>query len=353
MQFGFRADASATIGIGHIMRCLTLAKRLSRAGHQCHFFCCPLPGNIEQLISGNGFEVSILPAGELATTADQIKDAANVAELVNGHLPTGFDWIIVDHYKLSRPWGCAIRSCCRQVAVIDDLADRVHDCELLLDQNLYDNEQARYTELVPAGCKTFLGSRYALLRDEFYELTVDRSRARTGVKHLVISFGGADSTDETSKCLEALSGINGPELKVSVVVGGANPRKEKIMALCAANANFTYYCQIDFMAQLMNSADLFIGAGGTTTWERCYLRLPSITLVIADNQRETTEVLARRGGTLNLGWAADVTKEQLRSAILSMMNSSTAMDEMRASLEDLACGEGTDEIIAALTKASK
>jgi hypothetical protein len=161
--------------------------------------------------------------------------------------------------------------------VIDDLANREHDCALLLDANFYLHLNRRYKGLTPLGTSLLLGPQYALLRSEF--LQVERSEKRTGdVRRIFAFFGGSDPTNETEKLLTALQHIQRRTFELDIVVGAGNPRKQEIERKCRLLENVHFFCQIDNIAELMAHADLAIGAGGTTLWERCYLALPSIVI---------------------------------------------------------------------------
>jgi spore coat polysaccharide biosynthesis predicted glycosyltransferase SpsG/RimJ/RimL family protein N-acetyltransferase len=204
--------------------------------------------------------------------------------------------------------------------VIDDLADRSHDCDLLLDQNLYQTMDIRYKDLLPCDCKKLLGPRYALLRPEFVEARKNLRQRDGQVSRALVFFGGVDPTNETEKALHALANIVDLKIEVDVVVGSGNLHNEQIQNLCAANEGLHYHCQVDNMAELMAAADLAIGAGGTTTWERCALGLPSIVTVVANNQKELAETGARNGLLYYIGEAYSVTVEKLLDVLKFSMS---------------------------------
>lgn len=225
------------------------------------------------------------------------------------------DWLIVDHYGLDATWERCMRPFAKRIFVIDDLADRQHDCDALLDQNLYVETTRRYDGLVPAHCAVFLGPAYALLREEFHAIR-PKTRVRDGrVRRILVFFGGGDPTNETAKALEALRLLGRTDIAVDVVVGSANPHREAVRTLCGQMPNTAYHCQVDNMAELMVAADLAVGAGGSTTWERCYLGLPTLTVVTAENQLATTRALAQAGGARYLGWFHEVDAGHLAQAI--------------------------------------
>lgn len=303
IRIAIRADASARIGSGHVMRCLTLADALRVAAADILFVCRDLPGNLLHVVRAEGHRVAILPpvAGPQGDeTLDWQQDLRETIAVLQPHAP--FDWIVVDHYRLDRRWENAARSLGRRIMVIDDLADRPHDCDLLLDQNYYRDLEERYRGLVPERCRLFLGPRFALLRKEFGQMK-PRPRERRPVGRVLVFFGGADLTGETEKVVRALKRAEFSGLAADVIVGSSNPRIEAVRRLCETMPNVTLHVQTDRMAKLMSDADLAIGAGGATTWERFRCELPAITVVTAPNQQETTMDLAEAGAIWYLGRA--------------------------------------------------
>ena len=214
------------------------------------------------------------------------------------------------------------------IMVIDDLADREHDCDLPVRSKLFRNSGLRYRGLVPADCRQLLGPKYALLRREFK--TARRSlRVRDGsVKGILIFYGGSDPTNETTKALKAIKLVNRHDLTVDVVVGAANPHRESIKELCFDMANTKFYCQINNMAELMARADLALGAGGTANWERCYLGLPFLVTIVVENQRETVEALAEARVVWNLGWHEEVGVAELVESLKALLNNPDRIREM-------------------------
>ena len=324
MNIFFRTDSSLQIGSGHVMRCLTLADELRQRGAAVTFICREHPGNLCELIEERGYLVRRLvhPPAEYFHREDNLSYAPSLAvpwqqdaEETAAILPNGcVDWLIVDHYALDRRWEEHLRTHVSKIVVIDDLADRPHDCDLLLDQNLYIDMVGRYNGLVPESCQKLLGPRYALLRPEFVQAR-NQLRQRDGqVQRILVFFGGVDPSNETGKALHALIALNLQGVAVDVVVGGGNPHKNEVKTICETNG-FCYHCQVSSMAELLASADLAIGGGGTTTWERCALGLPSLVMVVADNQRELVQYGAQAGFCFSLGEAADLSAEEVSIAV--------------------------------------
>lgn len=312
MNIVFRTDASLQIGIGHVMRSLTLADTLRAAGSQCRFICREHPGNLIAQIRQRGFAVSVLPAAtEMFPTAELAVEAqtsyakwlgadwaTDAAQTKVGVGATAVDWLIVDHYAIDARWEQSLRPLCRKMMVIDDLADRPHDCDLLLDQNL-GREVRDYTQLVPEGCAVLVGPYYALLRPEFAALREEslRRRAIPRFKHLLITMGGVDQADATGKVLEALQDCPLPaDLRITVVMGPHASWLERVQLLAKQMLQPTEIkVDVDNMAQLMANSDLAIGAAGSTSWERCCLGLPTLVVVLADNQRNGAAALEQSG----------------------------------------------------------
>ena len=316
----FRVDASLQIGSGHVMRCLTLAERLrSRENADILFITRDLEGNLIDLIQKKGYTVAVLPRADHASsqeltgyevwlTVKQEIDAQETAAVLR-KMSICPD-LIIDSYAIDKSWEMEVRPYVHRIVVIDDLANRMHDCDILLDQNFYLNKEHRYKDLVPSDCHCFLGPQYALLREEFYTLQ-KTLRVRTGaLENILVFYGGNDLTDETSKALSAIVQSK-LQARVNVIVGHSNPRREKIRRFCEAHIGMSYHCQIDNIATYMCLADVSFGAGGTTTWERCFLGLPTLVTAVADNQIKICEDCNRVGYIRFLGTADKVTKEQL------------------------------------------
>jgi len=340
MNIVIRTDASVEIGTGHVMRCLTLAQTLREKDAKVSFICRELSGNLSRLIEDKGFKVYRLPFEEDAGFRSLTKISPEHitwlgvsweidAKQTQNHLrEQDFNLLVVDHYALDCRWETQTRRFVKRIMVIDDLANRPHDCDLLLDQNLYPNQESCYKKMVPNYCKLFLGPKYALLRPEFI-IERKKLRKRDGsITRVFIFFGGNDPTNETVKALNAFKLLNRPDIAVDVVVGGANPHKELIKRLIVTLPNVTLHCQTKKMARLMAKADLGMGAGGSTTWERCFMGLPSIITVLAQNQSEVAAAVAAAGAAINLGWKDNVDAQRIAGIIKHFTNHPDSVLEM-------------------------
>lgn len=356
MKAFIRADASVEIGTGHIMRCLTLAGGLAGRGAKVSFICRELPGNICGLIEAKGFEVHRLPYKQTELKApagarlyekwlgvNKLQDAKEtIGILAKGPEP---DWLIIDHYSIDIAWESLVRPHTRGIMVIDDLADRGHDCDILLDQNLFERPQGRYDGLINEGCKMLLGPEYMLLRPEFIEARKKTRIRSSRIERILVFFGGSDPTDETAKTLRALNDPVFKDIKIDVVVGGSNARKHDIEDLCSAMPDVSFYCQTDAMCGLMSEADLAIGACGTTAWERCCLGLPSIVIVTAQNQAEIAANLDRIGAIASLGRSEDVSEGAISKKLLELMRSPEKLKTLSFNAGQITDGSGTEAVI--------
>ena len=274
MSYGvaFRVDATAQIGTGHFRRCLTLAEALQQRGAQIRFVSRGLPDHLRDMLTAR--DMDFAPLSEAVTSAapgdlahsiwlgtSQAQDASDSAAVLAGR---EWDWLVVDHYALDARWESAMRNTAAKIMAIDDLADRQHDCDALLDQNYYRDMQTRYDGKVSEYCRMLLGPRYALLREEFRELRA-QLKPRTGdVRRMLLFFGGVDAGNYTGLAIEALSGLVIKGVEVDVVIGAQHPLRTEIEQACATHG-YVCHVQTSRMAELMAAADFAIGAGGSAT----------------------------------------------------------------------------------------
>ena len=363
MNIIFRADASLQIGTGHIMRCLTLADALKAAGAICKFICREHPGNLISQIRLRGFDVFVLPAGGEVIGTDALADAeqSNYAAwlAVNwatdaeqskvGAGETAVDWMIVDHYALDARWEQALRPQCQKVMVIDDLADRSHDCDLLLDQNL-----GRHTEdyrlLVPATCTVLAGPEYSLLRPEFAALRDEslRRRVTPQLKHLLISMGGVDQFNATGQVLDALKDCELlADARITVVLGTHAPWLEHVHLLAKQMSQPTEVkVDVSDMAKLMVNSDFAIGAAGSTSWERCCLGLPSLICIQAANQQQIANALVLSGAAM--AFSASANRQNILELINEVLSEKCNLRKMSTVAATLTDGNGVGRVIEKL-----
>jgi len=351
-----RTDSSVQIGTGHVMRCLTLADELRGRGAEVIFVCREFDGNLCGYIEEKGYIVYRLPVskeqkhnieGKLKHSAwlgaDWQTDARQVEEIIKD-LDIPPDWLVVDHYALDERWEGYLRPYCKKIMVIDDLADRPHDCDLLLDQNFYENLESRYDDLAPPQCKKLLGPKYALLRPEFREARKNLRKRDGHVKRIMIFFGGSDPTNETAKALEVVRMLNRPDIAVDVVVGAFNPHRQGIEQIVSDLPDCICHFNVEGMAALMAKADLAIGAGGITVWERCALALPSMVITVAENQERTVSDMAESGYLLFLGRSEEVSVDSLYHALEIAIQSPWLLMSFARKTRSLVDGKGVKRV---------
>lgn len=284
------------------MRCLTLADGLKQRGAQIRFVNRHLPEHLRSMLVEKGHEFALLDSVQNDVVLDELAHAhwlhatqeQDAQATIQALSDQQWDWIVVDHYALDARWESELRAIAKQIMVIDDIADRQHDCDVLLDQNYYMDMQTRYEGKVPAHCRQLLGPRYALLRDEFRKLR-EQIKPRAGaVKKILVFFGGVDADNYTGLAIQALSGLDIKGIDVDVVIGAQHPHHPDIEKACAS-LGYVCHVQTSRMAKLMAAADLAIGAGGSATWERCCLGLPALAVCTADNQLKQVTDAAQEG----------------------------------------------------------
>jgi UDP-2,4-diacetamido-2,4,6-trideoxy-beta-L-altropyranose hydrolase len=315
MRVVFRADASIRIGTGHVMRCLALADELTLQGHHCRFVCREHEGHLGGLIATKGYELHLLPCSRSAETqpsgsagnpyADWLgvpwqHDAEQTLELLSS---LEADWLVVDHYALDARWERQVAKAVNRIMVIDDLAERHHECTLLLDQNL-GRDVSDYDRLTPKNCLRLIGPQYALLRPEFSQLR-ERSlqrRKHSELKRILISLGGVDKTNVTGHVLDALANTPLPaDTELDIIMGASAPYLDEVRQQ-AKRLPFkaTVNVNVSDMAERMCLADFSIGAAGSTSWERCCLGLPTVIVFLADNQASGGKALEAAGAALTI-----------------------------------------------------
>jgi len=317
-----RSDASSRIGHGHVMRCLSLAKALNERGVAVSFVCREHPGDLCSLIERD-FRVHRMPAERWATApagtngysewlgASWKEDASDTLGVLHqwGIRP---DWLIVDHYAIDKRWETCLRPWVGRIMVIDDLADRDHDCDLLLDHNFGASAPGRYAKRVPPRCGLLLGPEYALLHPTYASLHERISPRQGPIRRLFVSFGGADRGNLTGRALAAVATLELTGIEVDVVLAAGSAHEDTIRTQAKRLTNCRVHSGLSTLAPLMAIADLAIGAAGTASLERLCLGLPTVVITLAENQRAGAMAMSE----LNLiRWLGD--QDEVDDALLS------------------------------------
>jgi len=339
-----RVDASTRIGSGHVMRCLTLAKKLKENGIKVTFLSKQHQGNLNQFIQQSGFDLIELSAPKHnienqideklwlgCSIQDDLKECYKALEQLTISL------LIVDHYSLDYNWQQQIRATLHleKIMVIDDLANRKHDCDILLDQTL-GRKACDYKNRVPSHCQLMLGSEYIMLRDEFLqsrELAKDKREQTSEINNILITMGGTDPDNIAEQLLIWLikfknSQLNNKAIHVTLVANQTSPFIKNLQTISANNSWITIVSNPKSMANLMLEADIAIGSSGATAWERCCLGLPSLSIISADNQRFLSEKLTKSGAVISLGHFNKLSDEVLTKSLNEIMYKKTTYQTM-------------------------
>jgi UDP-2,4-diacetamido-2,4,6-trideoxy-beta-L-altropyranose hydrolase len=331
MKILIRCDSSLLIGTGHLMRCLNLAEYLSDPSVEIIFVVRELEGNVNHLLREKQFQFITIPVSsydvkplnqyEKFLGVPQVEEIQQFTEVLIKEKP---DWVVVDHYSLGIEWEKIVRARGSKVLVIDDLF-REHCCDGFLDQNFHHNHYQKlfgdYTQT-----RLFLGPHYALLGQQFQ---IEKAKKHAGrVRRILVFFGGVDLENETSRFLQLLPDLS-DELVYEVIIGSKNPHTKEISNLADDNPRINLHIQTNRMAEIMATSDLFIGAGGSVTWERCFLGLPAACIAVAENQVAMSESLAKIKAHVYLGSSHMISKEKYIKQIRELIASESKREELR------------------------
>lgn len=322
MIVAFRVDSSTEIGSGHVMRCLALAEALRDRAAEVTFVCRDHDGHLIDVIRARGFAVEVLAAparerdaawGMLGVPVDQ--DARETLAV----LPQDAGWLVVDHYGVAASWETAVRVCVPRILVMDDLADRRHDCDALVDPT-YPGDPARYAGLVPEHARLLLGPRYAQMGAGYAEAAARTAGRRPEPPRLFVFYGGTDAHDLTGRTLRAASRPGLRDIPADVVLGATNPHRQEVEALAETRPGTTVHAPQPALADLMSACSVAASAGGVTLWERLCVGLPGVVVSLADNQVPSCRALADAGLIDYLGPIEDASEEAIAAALMAVLD---------------------------------
>ncbi len=323
-----RADASPDIGGGHIMRCLALAEVLIRQGWSVALACSP-----ETVPTISALNISDLDLFVLDNPKNEAADLRN-------RWPSGIDWLIVDHYHRDSKFEESCRPWAKNILVIDDLVNRPHDCDLLINPNLSVTEND-YKNLAPLRCRYLFGPNYALLRSEFSKIRPTTIAKRThDLKQILVSFGLTDPINASAKIVQSIS-VSGLDLSVLVLATDTSPFKDQIVATTSKLADGTVIFNSTDMANHLVHCDLVIGAAGSSSWERCCLGVPSILVHIADNQIQVARALSEAGAVLYLGAADSLSDSYFAAQLQELKQQPEILESLSKAAYRICDGRGS------------
>ena len=355
MKVVFRCDASIQIGTGHVMRCLTLADALVKNGAECHFICREHEGHLLEVIRQRGHhsyglafnedmkidsreDMKLSHAAWLGVTQQQ--DAQCCIGLLELLQP---DWLIVDHYALDVNWEESLRPFCKKLMVIDDLADRRHECDILLDQNYLPSYQTRYEKLISENTNKLLGPSYALLRDEFKELRRSENNINNRVRpQILINFGGIGNFELLSNVIEVISNVD--RFNFHIVTGKIKLEEIRELRKLISNPSITMVDYTSEMPKLMTESEYALGASGSTVWERFCLGLNSALVKMASNQSPLLNYLKTNDLVDDLGDYKNLSIASLSLFFANLDLNNEKYSKRKKEIMKLIDGNGTNRV---------
>ncbi|MEP7286095.1 MAG: UDP-2,4-diacetamido-2,4,6-trideoxy-beta-L-altropyranose hydrolase [Chloroflexota bacterium] len=332
-----RADSSARMGTGHIMRCLALAQTWQDAGKRVMFMMAMEAPALAARLTDEGFEVIFQPV-EPGSLNGAEKTAALARKM-------GAAWVVVDGYHFGAEYQKVIHDAGLCLLFIDDYGHADHYyADLVLNQNIYANdtlypEREGYTGLL-------LGTQFALLRREFKAWRGWQREIPTVARKILVTLGGSDPDNTTLKVIQALQQLNLPDLEARVVVGPSNVYLDDLrQQLTQTSCNIELLTTVTEMTTLMSWADLAISAGGSTSWELAFMGLPIVSIVLAENQKDIAAGLDAAGMAINLGWHANITSTDIAHAMLPLIEDEDRRREMSQRARTIVDGLGAQRVV--------
>lgn len=363
MNVVFRVDSSKEIGSGHVMRCLTLAEELEQNGANITFVMRAHLGHMAEAVLSRGFSYVLLeePNVDFHPAVDDVAHAKwldvqwlddakeTIDALGCGGRP---DWLVVDHYSIDRRWHRELRKHVNNILVIDDLADRELDCDILLDQT-YGRKEIDYKLIVSGACRMFLGSQYAMLGSKFLELrhvAVEKRKHIDSIRRILVCMGGMDLENVTADVLSALALVHWKRQPIVDVVLGCQALHLTEIRHYAEEMPYevTVSVDVDDMAERMVEADFAIGAGGSTSWERCCLGLPALMISTADNQINVVRQIGKADASIILGSVNQVSISNIQESIEDIAENVERVKRMSSQCLQLVDGVGVRRVVLGL-----
>ena len=323
MIFVIRTEVSPEIGNGHLMRCITFCSKFKSNAVQIYLIASSLPTYLKNILDKERIKFHSI---DLQNSVGSNEDVLKTKSLLSDFKKV--DLLIIDSYDISEKWEKEMRLLVNKILVIDDLANRKHDCDFLIDQNLRD-DPSRYNDLVPNHSKIYLGPQYAFLREEFYRTNMVKIRSGK-IHNILVFFGSGNNIQEILKVLKVIEEISKLDIKWNLVTG-KNINKLKHYIKKNKNPNLNIIEHTDKISELIVNADLAIGTCGVSAWERCFLGLPSIVVVTAENQFKDAEILNSKNAVINLGYSHNVTVEKLLLTIKKIYQNKDLLEKMSKS----------------------
>ena len=341
----FRVDSSDIIGTGHVYRCLNLAAQYKE--HSIYFICKDHPYNLNdkvkktysllELSHGNANDITLDMNTWLGET--EIDDAKKTISLLKRN-NISVDCLVIDHYAINKEWENYLRSYVNKIAVIDDFTNRNHDCDILINQQITHEEGIiRYKNRLPTECNICCGNDYLLLHPRYFEYTgFKKQYDKPFLTRINIFMGGADTFNITEKIIDICNKYNNSlknKIWFDVIIGKANKNVYRIKDIVSNIENFKLYYDMEFIGDLLEKSDLAIGAPGSTSYERCLMKTPSLAICLADNQKTVLDKFIDANVMKYLGTIQDNFEEQLLFYLEYFNNNIDELQKMSYNCEKL------------------
>jgi UDP-2,4-diacetamido-2,4,6-trideoxy-beta-L-altropyranose hydrolase len=337
MNLVVRADASSSIGVGHVMRCLALAQACQDEGGRVTFVMADGAGQLGDRLRRD--DVSVI---EIDAELGGYDDAEQTLELCRR---ADAEWIVLDGYHFDAEMQKCLKDGGARVLAIDDFGQATHySADLVLNQNAH--ASADFYESREPACRLLLGLQYALLRREFRTMATRRNRASKREKRVLLTFGGADPDNVTGAVLRALERVRDVDIEAVLVVGASNPHRAELVKLCdRTSRRVTLLTNVVNMTELYASVDVAITGGGTTLWELAFMGVPAITMILADNQEPSSRKLDQLGVVRCLGLSSEVSQKKIAEAIIELCENHEARASMTTLGRRLVDGRGALRVL--------
>lgn len=349
----FRVDANSEIATGHFMRCLSIADALYRHNFKILFIAQTLSDSLLGILKDRGYKFVAINTlsgmgihsfkkeiNNIWSQQAQEKDAKETIKILNQKI---CKMMFVDHYFLSQPWEKTIRPYAEKLIVIDDLADRIHHCDILMDDNLMPGMKNRYEGMVDGECRLLLGPQFSVFREEFLRYRDIGIKRNKPAKNILISFGGVDADNLTEFVIKSLLFTGIEDKKIEVVMGGSNPNARRIRNQYI-HKNINFHVQTDKMALLMANADLAIGAAGHTAYEYAAMSLPSILIPMSALQASFSKEMDAYGATITFDLKESSSLEGVGDFIDQIADDVVALERMSQASRGLIDGCGVERL---------
>jgi|HubBroStandDraft_6_1064221.scaffolds.fasta_scaffold157942_1 UDP-2,4-diacetamido-2,4,6-trideoxy-beta-L-altropyranose hydrolase len=335
-----RADASIAVGTGHVMRCLALAQEWRHKGGSAVFAMSQVTPAVKELLQRESVGVVQVTA-ELGS-ADDAREAVAFARENEAF------WVVVDGYSFGAEYQEALKVAGLKVLFIDDNGHAApYSADLVLNQNAYADE-ALYPRR-DASTRLLLGPRFALLRHEFVEWRGWEREIPTVARRVLVTMGGSDPDNLTQKVVEAI--LPEGDFEITIIAGGSNPHLAELRQLVSNSGHALRLLEnASNMPELMANADVAVAGAGTTTWEMCFLGLPALLIVLADNQQGVADELRKQGIVVHLGRGSDLARSILATQLRSLAGSPAVRREMSQHGRALVDGRGAERVVRAMNR---